>query len=503
MSPHAAHAHHHARRWAILGVLGLAQLMVVLDATIVNVALPTIQSKLHFSVSDRQWIVTAYSLAFGSLLLFGGRLSDLLGRKRTLLIGLAGFAVASAIGGEAQNFTMLLIARAIQGLFGAVLAPAALAMLTTTFTDPKERAKAFSIYGAIAGSGAAIGLLLGGFLTQFFSWRWTLLVNLIFAAAGIIGTLTLMVQVKSENHDSLDLTSTALVSAGLLGVVYSLSNAATVATNDAMSHHVPTLAHAFTNIPTLWTMGVGLVLLGIFVRRQYTMKRPMLPIHVVADRTRGGSFLAIFLSAVGLFAVFLFLTYFLQGLLGFSPVMTGFAFLPMPAVISVTVVVASTRLLPRTGPRPLVTTGMVLAALGMFYFTHLSVHGTYVTHVLPGLIITAAGVGLVFAPSMNMATFGVDREHAGVASATVNVAQQVGGSIGTALLNTIAVSTTASLIASGAGSDLQARALVSGYDKSFWWATAIFAAGAVISYVTLPKGALDMSSPDEAPALVH
>ncbi len=509
MTPHQAHEHHHARRWAILGFLGLAQLMVVLDATVVNIAMPTIQHALHFSDAQRQWIVTAYSLAFGSLLFLGGRLGDVLGRKATLIVGLVGFAVASAIGGASTSFTMLAISRAVQGAFGAVLAPAALAMLTTIFTDAKERATAFSVYGAIASSGAALGLLLGGVLTQYFSWRWTLYVNLVFAAIALAGTLSLMVHMRSEHHGALDVTSTVLISTGLFGVVYGLSNAANSATTAFSSHtSVPSLISSFSSASTLIPLFVGLALVGAFVVRQRRMSHPMLPLSVVTDRTRGGAYLSIFVSAIGMFAVFLFLTYYLQGILGFSPVKAGVAFLPMPATIAVVAIVTSTRLLPKFGPRVLMAPGMVVAAVGMFYFTHLSVHGSYLTHVLPGLIITAVGMGLIFAPAMNVATYRVNHNDAGAASATVNVAQQIGGSIGTALLNTIAVSTTATAIA-GAGAAaatnpaITAAALVKGYTTTFWWALVIFAVGAVVAATVIPAGRLDAPQGDAAPALAH
>ncbi len=507
MTAEQAHAHHHARRWAILAFLGLAQLMVVLDATVVNIAMPTIQHALHFSDAQRQWIVTAYSLAFGSLLFLGGRMGDVLGRKATLIVGLVGFAGASAVGGASTSFTMLIVARAIQGGFGAVLAPAALAMLTTIFTDPKERATAFSIYGAIASSGAALGLLLGGILTQYASWRWTLYVNLIIAVIALIGCSTLLVHTRSDKKGALDVPSTLLVSLGLFGIVYGLSNAANVATN-AFSNHtaVPSLASSFANTTTILTLVVGLVLVAAFVLRQGRMTHPMLPLSVVKDRVRGGAFLAIFISAIGMFGVFLFLAYYLQEVLGFSPVMSGVGFLPMPGMISVVAIVTSTKLLPKYGPRPLMSLGMLIGAVGMFLFTHLAVGGAYATHVLPGLLVTALGMGLIFAPAMNVATYRVHHEDAGAASATVNVVQQIGGSIGTALLNTVAVSTSAAmLVTEGARAATKAgldRALVHGYTTTFWWALVIFLVGAVVTFLTLPGGPVEMTAEEGAPALV-
>ena len=273
---------HHSNRWIILGFLGLAQLMVVLDATIVNVALPSIQQSLGFSNVDRQWLITAYSLAFGSLLFLGGRLSDLLGRKTTLQLGLVGFAFASALGGAAQSFSMLVAARAIQGAFGAVLAPAALAMVTTAFTDPDERGKAFGIYGSIAGAGAAIGLLLGGILTQYLDWRWCLYVNLFFAGhrarrhPGPLGA-------RARGRRAAGSTCRARAHlGGLFAIVFGLSNAATTATNDAAAGQHVTLATAFGNPTTIACLLGGVALVGLFAWRQTRIERPMLPMGVVA-----------------------------------------------------------------------------------------------------------------------------------------------------------------------------------------------------------------------------
>ena len=495
LSPPEARQELHPHRWLILGVVGLAQLMVILDATIVNVAMPSIQRSLGFSNVDRQWLITAYSLAFGSLLLLGGRLSDLIGRKTTLQVGLVGFAFASALGGASQSFEMLVIARAIQGAFGAVLAPAALAMVTTTFTDTKERGKAFGIYGSIAGAGAAIGLLLGGILTQYLNWRWTLYVNLIFAAVTFVGVQVLIKRERGVARGGLDLLSTALVSGGLFAIVYGLSHAATVATGATGN---VTLATAFNNATTIGCVVGGILLVGLFAYRQTRIAKPMLPMPVVTDRARGGSFLSILLAAAAMFSVFLFLTFYLQTVLGYSPVKAGLAFLPMVVVLSATAATASTKLLPRLGPRPLTPTGMALGVLGMIWFTHLKVGGSYATEVLPGLLISGMAMGLVFATSMNTATYRVPPEYAGAASATVNVTQQVGGSIGTALLSTVSLAAAASALMTSlarnphatpqAALALQLHAEVHGWTVAFWWAAGLFAIGAVASALILPSG---------------
>lgn len=490
----AATTHHqHSRRWIILAFLGLAQLMVVLDATIVNVALPSMQKSLVFSDVDKQWLITAYSLAFGSLLFLGGRLSDVLGRKTTLQLGLIGFALASAFGGAARGFSMLVTARAIQGAFGAVLAPAALAMVTTAFSDPKERGKAFGIYGSIAGAGAAIGLLLGGILTQYLDWRWCLYVNLIFAGVALVGTQILLVRERGSASGGLDLVSTSLISGGLFAIVYGLSHAANTATGAASIGTSVTLDSAFGNATTIACLIGGIGLVALFAWRQTRIERPMLPMSVILDRARGGSFLAILLAAASMFATFFFLTFYLQRVHGYSPVRTGLAFLPMVVVLSVTAATASTKLLPRLGPRPLTTVGMALGAVGMLILTRLTVTSSYSTHVLPGLLVTGMAMGLVFATSMNTATARVRPEYAGSASASVNVTQQVGGSIGTALLSTVAIAATIAFLpktfnvhAGPQLARLQAAAQVHGYTTAFWWAATLFAIGTVVAFFVLP-----------------
>src|SRR6516225_5370227 len=324
------------RRWLVLGVIALAQLMVVLDLTVMNVALPSAQRALHFSTVDRQWVVTAYTLAFGSLLLLGGRLADLIGRKVTFLIGLVGFAGVSAIGGASVNFTMLVIARACQGAFAALLVPSALSLLTTTFTEQKDRGKAFGVYGAIAAAGGAAGLLLGGALTEYLSWRWTLYVNLIFAGVAFIGGALLLKQQPSRVKPKLDIPGVVLVSSAVFCLVYGFSNAAT--------HNWHT--------PSTWGFLVaGVVLLAGFVFWMGRSAHPLLPPRVVLDRNRGGAYASMFIASAGMFATFLFMTYYLQQTLGYSPVVTGFAFLPIVGGIAVAANLKPVVLMPRFGPK--------------------------------------------------------------------------------------------------------------------------------------------------------
>jgi EmrB/QacA subfamily drug resistance transporter len=480
---------HHERRWLILAVIGIAQLMVVLDATIVNIALPSAQHELGFSNDSRQWIITAYALAFGSLLLLGGRLGDLFGRKWTFIVGLAGFAIASAIGGFAGSFGVLVAARALQGVFGAVLAPSALSLLATTFTRPDERGKAFGVFGAIAGSGAAAGLLLGGVLTEWLDWRWCLFVNLIFAVVAIVGAATLLVNQPHPQRPRLDLPGTLAASLGFFGLVYGFSHAETTSWGDGV---------------TLASLAAGAVLLIAFVAIERRVAHPLLPLRVVLDRNRAGAYLAVGIAGIAMFGVFLFLTYYLQQVLGFTPIQAGLGFLPMTGAIMTTATIANTVLLPRVGPRRLTTAGMLLATIAMLYLTGLSVDSTYAASVLPALLVAGVGFGLIFAPSFQGATFGVGPSDAGVASAMVNTAQQVGGSIGTALLSTLAASAASGFAATRAPSaTLATEAAVHGYTTAFWWSAGIFLFGAFVCGLLLRPGVAREVAPVGEPVLAH
>ncbi len=460
-------------RWAVLALLGIAQLMVVLDATIVNIALPSAQRALHFSNDNRQWVITAYALAFGSLLLLGGKLGDLFGRKWTLIGGLTGFAVASAIGGLAQSFGMLVAARALQGAFGAILAPSALGLLTVTFQGSPDRPKAFGIFSAIAAGGASVGLLLGGVLTQIISWRWCLYVNLAIAVPTAILAFRLLINEPHPVRPRLDLPGTALASGGLFALVYGFSNAET---------------HSWTNPVTIVALAVSVLLLSGFVALERRAPHPLLPLHIVRDRARGGAYATIALAGSAVFAVFLFLTYYLQQNLGYSPLLTGLAFLPMTAMIVLTSVTVQTRILQRTGARPLVMGGMALGATAMLLFTQLTPDGAYLTHVLPGLLLTGVGMGCVFAPAFSTATLGVKSSDAGIASAMVNTSQQVGGSVGTALLSTIFASSAASFVSTHVRTaGLASAASIHGYTTAFEWAAGLFAAGLIVAIFVLPK----------------
>ena len=466
----------HTRRWWALVTVSISQLMVALDATVINIALPRAQVDLNFSSANRQWLITAYALAFGSLMFLGGRLSDLWGRRNALIVGLVGFARASAVGGAAQTFGVLVTARAVQGVFGALLAPAALAALTTTFREPKERAKAFAIFGAVGGSGAAIGLLLGGALTQWESWRWCLTINVFFAALSLIGVLLFVESGRGEQRTHLDLVGSLLGSAGLFALVFGLGRAVTT---------------GWGNLDTWMSLVIGAVLIVFFVMWQNRSKFPLLPLRIVKNRTRGGSLIALFITSIGIFSISLFLAYYLQNTLNYSPMKTGILFLPLVGALTFSASLASARLLALVGPRPLVPVGMLLGMMGMILFTKLPANSDYFGHVLPGLVVTGLGLGLIFAPSTASATAGIEPRDAGAASAMVNTAQQIGGSMGTALLNTIAV-ITARRMACGANGTLNCHittpATIHGYSVAFWWAAAFFGVGAVVTFFMLESG---------------
>ena len=452
----------HDRRWLALAVIGVAQLMIILDAAIVNIALPHAQVALHISDANRQWAVTAYTLTFGGLLLLGGRVADYFGRKRTFLVGLFGFAGASALGGFAQSAGWLFGARAIQGAFAAVLAPAVLSLITTTFTEAHERAKAFAVYGAISGTGAAIGLIAGGALTEFLSWRWTLLVNTPVAILVAIASLPLLKESKAEGDRHYDVPGALVATGGLALLVYGFTEAS---------------LHSWTAPLTLTLISTAVVLLAGFVWWETRAKNPMLPLRIVLDRNRGGSYLAFFLATMTMFAVFLFLTYYFQGVLHYSALKAGVAFLPFPLGVITSSTIAS-RTLPRFGPRVLAAGGFSLAVLGLLWLTQLPADSAYGTHVVPSMLLISLGMGHVFVPLSSTALLGVPNHDAGAASALVNTMQQVGGSLGVAFLNTIATNATTSYATSHGG--FTNAATVHGFTSAFAVGVGIMALAAIV-----------------------
>ncbi|MFH8800355.1 MFS transporter [Streptomyces sp. NPDC017936] len=451
------------RRWWSLVFIALAQLMVVLDSTIVNIALPSAQRDLGMTDGSRQWVITSYSLAFGGLLLLGGRIADLAGRKRTVVVALIGFAAASAFGGAATTPGMLFAARALQGVFAAALAPSALSLLTTTFTDPEERHRAFGIFGTLAAGGAAIGFVAGGLVSEYLTWRWCLYVNVPIAVVGVIGALVFLHDGPGREGARLDVPGALLGCGGVVLIVYGCGEAEPRGWTD------PLVTAAFAG---------GVVLLAVFVWWQKRARVPLLPLHVLKDRNRAGCFLTMALAVIGMFGMFLFMTYYLQAVLGYSPLRTGLAFLPLTASIFLGSQQISARLLPRFPPRALMVPGMLLAAVGMLILTRMTVHSAYATEILPALVLMGLGMGLTFMPVFSTATAGVDPQDAGVTSATVNTSQQVGGSIGTALLNTVATTTGAAYVDArltdpGRPADLTAQGTVHGYTVAIGWAAAI------------------------------
>jgi EmrB/QacA subfamily drug resistance transporter len=474
------------KRWLALVVIGIAQLMVVLDATIVNIALPDAATALSISPENRQWMVTAYALPFGALLLLGGRIADYLGRKRVLMISLLGFAAASALGGAAQAGWMLFAARALQGVFAAMLAPAALSLLTVTFREAKERAKAFAVFGAIAGGGAAVGLLLGGLLTEYASWRWCLLVNIPIAIVAFIGATAVLKESKNEARGThYDIPGAILVTAGLGLLVWGFTRAAN-----------PDLG--WTAPQTLISLGAAVVLLAGFVWRERLSPAPLLPLRILQDRNRAGAYIVGLLVGAGLFAVFLFLTYFLQIVQHYTPIKAGLAFLPFSAGIIVGAGIGS-QLVLKIGPRLVVPIGLVMGLIGLLWLSRLNLTSTYSGTVLPAIIVMSVGMGFIFMSTTNVALVGVSKDDAGVASAMVNTTQQVGGSLGTALLSTFALTATTSYIA-GHAAELQAApsaaakaaigaaAQVHGYSVAFIVAASFFALATVASLLLINAG---------------
>jgi EmrB/QacA subfamily drug resistance transporter len=490
------------RRWKALIFIAIAQLMVVLDGTIVNIALPSAQSDLGISDGNRQWVITAYALAFGGLLLFGGRIADMWGRRRTFIVGLVGFAAASAIGGMAANTGVLLGARALQGVFGALLAPSALSLLAVMFTEARERAKAFGIFGAIAGGGGAVGLILGGVLTEYLNWRWTFFVNIPFAAVAALGAVLVIREPSgARNRSPLDIPGVLLSSLGLGTLVYAFTRAESA---------------GWAAVSTLSLFAVAAVLLASFVAVEARVKAPLLPLRVLAERNRAGIYLSLGLAVIAMFGMFLFLTYYLQIVKGYTPVVTGLAFLPMIAGMITGSTQIGARLMTRVPARLLMGPGFVSAALGMLLLTRLDVDTSYAGVILPAQILLGLGMGTAFMPAMSLATYGVRPSDAGVASAMINTSQQVGGAIGTALLNTIAASaTTAYFTSHAAGSvdQLRLQAMVHGYATAIWWAVGILALAATIAFTFITVGhgtSKVVSSSDERadddvsiPVLVH
>jgi EmrB/QacA subfamily drug resistance transporter len=462
------------RRWFALVVIAIAQLMVVLDATIVNIALPDAQKDLHISLANRQWIVTAYTLTFGGFLLLGGRIADYAGRKRVFIISLICFAGASAMGGFAPTQGTLFAARALQGLFAAALAPAALSLISVTFTDSKERAKAFAVYGGLSGVGATIGLIAGGILTSYASWRWCLFVNVPMALIAVLLAIPNVRESKLAGRTRYDIPGAVLSTAGLLSIVYGVTEAA-----------LP--GHGWSSSETIIFLIVGVGLLLAFIAYESRAEKPLLPLSVIVERIRGGSYLSMFLVSISLFGMFLFMTYYFQGVRGISPIMTGVYFLPFSLGVIVSATAASS-LLPRVGPRPLGSLGMIAGAVGMLVLSRITPSSNYFEVAMPAFLIMSLGLGLAFVSASSTSLFNVPFHESGVASAVLNSAQQVGSSLGIAFLNTIAIGATAAyaighLHGGASTTAAQHAAQVHGYTVSFLWCGGVFLAAALVYFL--------------------
>jgi len=448
--------------------------MIALDATIVSIALPWAQRDLGASDAERQWVITAYTLAFAGLLLVGGRIADTIGRKRTFLVGLAGFALASAIGGSAGGFLLLLASRAAQGAFAALLAPTALSLLAVTFTEPRDRARAFAVYGAIAGSGAALGLLLGGVLTQYFGWRWCLYVNIPIAVAAAIGGWQVLGGDGAGHRQRVDLPGVLFATGGLVALVYGCTEA---------------VSSGWGSGRVVGFLIASAMLLIAFVLREARTDAPILPLQIVLDRNRGGAYLAAAFAIAGMFGAFLFLTYYLQVVLRYSPLQAGMAFLPLTLASQAGSWGIASVLMPRVPARWIMAPGALTAAAGMLVLTQIQVGSSYLTHVLPAEILLGIGIACVMAPAFNVGTRGVDPRRAGIAAATVNAATQIGASLGIALLNTIAASATAAeLVGLHPSAGLLNQALVHGYAVAAGWAAGVLFLSAITTAMLIDAG---------------
>ncbi len=471
-------------RWVILVIACLAQFMVVLDATVVNVALPSIQRGLHFSASNLQWVVNAYTLIFGGFLLLGGRAADLLGRKRLFAAGVALFSFASLLNGLAQTSGMLIAGRALQGLGGALVSPAALSIITTTFTEREDRTKALGVWSAIAAGGGAVGLLLGGVLTQLASWPWIFIVNVPVGLITLALTMRLIPESRVEGtHRTFDLAGAVTVTTGLVVLVFAI---------------VKAQSFGWGSGRTIGLMAAGLGLIAVFTQIERRSKAPLVRLSIFRVRTLAAADAVLLLVASGMFGMFFFASLYVQEILGYSPLQAGLAFLPVTAGIVIGAGMAQ-QLIKQIGVRNVSIVGITLAAIGMIVLTQLPVHGSYLGDLLPGLVPMSIGMGLTFVPITLLGTGGVANNDAGLASGLFNTAQQVGGSLGLAILSTLAASQTASLLISGhTGFVGHQAALVSGYHVAFAAAAVMLGVGAIILALVVRRRDVDALELDPA-----
>jgi EmrB/QacA subfamily drug resistance transporter len=471
-SPPPSSSSPHVNPWLVLVIACLAQFMVVLDASVVNIALPSVQRGLHFSAANLQWVVNGYTLIFGGFLLLGGRAADLLGRKRLFVAGVILFTAASLLNGVAQSSGMLIVGRGLQGLGGALVSPAALSIVTTTFTDGDQRTKALGVWSAIAAGGAAVGLLMGGVLTDIASWRWVFFVNIPVGIATIALALRYVRESRMDvEHRSYDVAGAVTVTGGLVVLVYAI---------------VKAQAYGWGSPKTLGLGAVAVVLLGAFLMIESRAQAPLMRLNIFRIRTLAVADTALLLVASGMFGMFFFASLYVQEILGYSPLKAGLAFLPVTLGIIVGAGFAQ-QLIKRLGVRVVSIIGITLAGAGMLVLTQLPVHGSYVGNLLVGLIPMSIGMGLTFVPITLLGTSGVTAEDSGLASGLFNTAQQVGGSLGLAILSSLAASQTTSLLHGSAHAGGAIAARVSGYHVAFLAAAIMLGIAVVLMTVVLRK----------------
>jgi EmrB/QacA subfamily drug resistance transporter len=471
-------------RWVTLVLVCLAQFMVILDATIVNIALPTIQEDLEFSQADLQWVINSYTLLFGGFLLLGGRAADIVGRKRIFIAGTILFSVASLLNGLAQSSGQLIAFRALQGLGGALVSPAALSIITTTFPEGPERTKALGVWSAIAAGGGAIGLLLGGILTEGLSWEWIFFVNVPVGAVAAVLSARLIRESKAEHTGSFDVFGAVTVTAGLMVIVYAIVKAESFGWGSGR---------------TLGLVAVGIALLALFVAIESRIPGPLVRLGIFRIRSLAVSNFVLLLVAGGLFALFFFATLYVQEVLGFKPIKAGFAFLPVALFIAIGAGTAQV-LVKRIGVRANAIVGMAIAAAGLFYLSRVTVDGSYWSDLFPGLVLMAFGMGNTFVPITLIATTNVPERDAGLASGLFNTSQQVGGALGLAVLSTLAADRTAEYLGGHGhqpGPQELAAGLVEGFQVAFTSAAILVTIGAIILALLLRSRDVANVNPEE------
>lgn len=449
-------------KWAILFLLALSQFLVVLDSAIMNVALPAIQEALHFNDSQLTWVVTAYALTFGGFLMLGGRAADLYGRRKILIIGTVGFALSSLMIGLAQSDVMLIAARAVQGMTAAFMSPAALSILLTTFKEGPERTRALSIWAAVASGGAAVGVFLGGALTQYVGWEWNFFINVpigLLAAFGIYKFVP--AHIKEEKDKNLDLPGAVLVTSGLMASVYALSHA----------------GEAGWDGMTIGVLVLGLALLAGFIYNEAKAKHPLMPLSIFKIRSLAAGNMVMVSVASGMFAMFFFASLYLQNILQYSPAVTGLSFLIMPVVLGI-VSTNSPRFIGKYGFKSVLVAGLSLLAAGVFWMSFAPVEGIYIVHVLPAFLLMAVGAGLTFVSATIAATSGVPPEESGLASGILNTSQQVGGALGLSILSAVATLAASASTANGQAAD---QSTLDGYTAAFATAGFIILAGLLVA----------------------